>query len=57
MASDLLIGGSLVIGVVLVLVAMRNKSGEPKGFIAASPVLTIVYPVLPLLFLVIGGPG
>jgi hypothetical protein len=56
MAFDLLIGvGSLVIGVVLLVVAMPKKSGEPKGFIAASPGLAITYPVLPLLFLVIGG--
>jgi hypothetical protein len=53
MATDLLIGiVGIVIGVALVLV-IRGKDGNPR-FLRTSSWL-IVYPVLPLLSLAIGG--
>ncbi|MBL0405885.1 hypothetical protein JKG68_18155 [Microvirga aerilata] len=53
MATDLLIGiAGIIIGVALVLV-IRGKDGNPR-FLRTSGWL-IVYPVLPLLSLTIGG--
>ena len=44
---------SLVIGVALVWIAKPSASGVPARFLVA-PSLVIVYPVLPLVFLIIG---
>ncbi len=53
MVTDLLIGiAGIIIGVILVLV-IRGKDGNPR-FLRTSSWL-IVYPVLPLLSLTIGG--
>jgi hypothetical protein len=54
MGADLLMGFvSLLIGAALVFVAMPKGTGK-ASFLASSPNLVIIYPVLPLLFLVIG---
>jgi hypothetical protein len=55
MTYDLLIGVvSLAIGVALMVVALPQKSGEPARFLAWSPSLGLLYPILPMLFVVIG---
>jgi len=55
MGSELLIGVvSLLIGIALLWIAKPQRSGVPAKFLVSNPSLTIVYPVLPLLFLVIG---
>jgi len=55
MGSELLIGVvCLLVGIALLWIAKPQRSGVPAKFLVSSPSLTIVYPVLPLLFLVIG---
>jgi hypothetical protein len=53
MGGDLLIGvAGVIVGIALIL-AIRGKDGQPR-FLKTSSWL-IVYPVLPLLSLTIGG--
>ncbi|WP_046861653.1 hypothetical protein [Microvirga massiliensis] len=55
MGSELLIGAiSLAIGVALMVVALPQKSGEPARFLAWNSSLGLLYPILPMLFVVIG---
>jgi hypothetical protein len=55
MSYDILIGVvSLAIGIGLVYIAMPKKTGELSSLFGRNETLLFLYPVIPLVFIVIG---